>query len=268
MPKKIENWKLGTDPEVLLMNKDTKEVESAIGIVGGTKYEPMDIGEGCALQEDNVMCEFCVPPTNNVEDMWKSIQYVLNYINEKLASKNLVYLIKPSAFFKKEQLDNFQAQQFGCEPDFNFWTLMMNEPAMASPDLLLRSAGGHVHLGYDNPNMDTNIEILRAMDLFLGVPSILMDNDTERRKLYGNAGCFREKPYGVEYRVLSNFWIASKENVQWVFDAVTDAIDFVNNNQTIDEDTAKEIQECINTANKELAEKIVEKFKLKTLVLV
>ena len=34
------------------------------------------------------------------------------------------------------------------------------------------------------------------MDLFLGVPSILIDPDTERRKMYGKAGDYRLKEYG------------------------------------------------------------------------
>jgi hypothetical protein len=38
-----------------------------------------------------------------------------------------------------------------------------------------------------------------------------------RRELYGKAGAFRPKPYGVEYRVLSNRWLNSEALIRWVY---------------------------------------------------
>lgn len=55
-------------------------------------------------------------------------------------------------------------------------------------------------------NYETLIPLL---DLFVGIPSVLLDDpkqQRERRKVYGRAGEFRLTPYGIEYRVLSNFW--------------------------------------------------------------
>ena len=40
---------------------------------------------------------------------------------------------------------------------------------------------------------------------------------TERRNLYGKAGCFRLTPYGVEYRVLSGYFLKTKALEEWVF---------------------------------------------------
>jgi hypothetical protein len=45
------------------------------------------------------------------------------------------------------------------------------------------------------------------LDLRLAVPSLIWDKDKKRRLLYGKAGCFRPKPYGMEYRTLSNAWL-------------------------------------------------------------
>jgi len=56
------------------------------------------------------------------------------------------------------------------------------------------------------------------MDLYLGVPSVLMDKGELRKQLYGKAGAYRMKPYGVEYRTLSNFWIFSDTTIGWVWD--------------------------------------------------
>ena len=47
---------------------------------------------------------------------------------------------------------------------------------------------------------------------------MLLDDGAKRRELYGKAGAYRVKPYGVEYRVLSNFWLKSPALMQWVYD--------------------------------------------------
>jgi hypothetical protein len=60
----------------------------------------------------------------------------------------------------------------------------------------------------------------KQLDWSLGLGSMLFDNNPaakKRRSLYGAAGCFRPKSYGVEYRTLSNSWLASKELMEWVF---------------------------------------------------
>ncbi|OYV41139.1 MAG: hypothetical protein B7Z80_02685 [Rhodospirillales bacterium 20-64-7] len=58
------------------------------------------------------------------------------------------------------------------------------------------------------------------MDYFLGIHSLLWDKDGTRRKLYGKAGAFRPKPYGMEYRVLSNRWLDSPDLTRWVYNTV------------------------------------------------
>lgn len=100
--------------------------------------------------------------------------------------------------------------------------------------------------------MNSN-HIIAHLDLFLGVPSILLDKDTERRKMYGKAGAFRSKPYGVEYRVLSNFWIANEELVTWCFNNVKAAIDFIDSGKEIDANDYDKIVAAINKSDKELA---------------
>ena len=46
--------------------------------------------------------------------------------------------------------------------------------------------------------------------------------------MYGKAGAYRLKSFGVEYRTLSNFWIFDERNIQWVYDGVQAAVDLVN----------------------------------------
>ena len=47
-------------------------------------------------------------------------------------------------------------------------------------------------------------------DLYIMLPALRHDSSNERRELYGQAGRFRPKPYGIEYRTPSNFWTSKK----------------------------------------------------------
>jgi hypothetical protein len=46
---------------------------------------------------------------------------------------------------------------------------------------------------------------------------MFVDFDDRRRQLYGKAGAYRPKPYGMEYRVLSNVWLKNKSLQRWVY---------------------------------------------------
>lgn len=119
----------------------------------------------------------------------------------------------------------------------------------------------HFHIGYDDHNRETSIELIRTLDLFLGVPSILIDKDDRRRELYGKAGCFRFTAYGLEYRVMSGYFIDTPELIDWCFTQITKAIDFLNEGGSVEKDASK-IVEAINDNNKTLAQELVKKYKI------
>ena len=81
-----------------------------------------------------------------------------------------------------------------CDPDLSVWTLKINNPKQYESNL--RACGGHISVGYDNPDEMTSFNLIKAMDLFLAVPSVLLDSDTKRRELYGKAGAMRLKSFG------------------------------------------------------------------------
>jgi hypothetical protein len=249
----------GADPEVFLRTDDEYEDPVvSIGLIGGTKSEPRSLGNGYALQEDNVTVEFNIPPASNVTQFKASIQYVLGFLKQELSPKNIKLDIVPTMDFPEHMLMHPQAQELGCEPDYNAWTCQVN-PRPVAPETL-RSSGGHLHIGYANPNVETSRKIVKAHDLFLGVASVIYDSDTRRREIYGKAGAHRIKPYGVEYRTLSNFWIKSEELMQWAYEQSEKAIQFVNDGGEINGKWAKAIQKCINTGDKELLGLIDTKF--------
>lgn len=247
---------LGADPELFLVDPSTGKFISSIGLIGGSKEQPMSIGEGCAVQEDNVAVEFNIPPCNSADEFVKYINYNLSYLTDKAKNMGLELYIKPSVRFDDEQLDNPAAQQFGCEPDFNAWTELPN-PRPKCDDANLRSAGGHIHIGCEK---EEAIPIVKAMDLFVGCPLLAYDDDDRRRLLYGKAGAFRYKPYGVEYRTASNVWISSEQLIRWVWSQTHRAVDWVKQGNTFSRESGKMIQECINTNNIALLRVLEEEF--------
>lgn len=260
MSKLITNVTLGCDPEMFLFSPEKNKFVPVCGLVGGTKEEPLPITEeGHAIQEDNVMLEYCIPPCKIREDYIENIEFTKTYIDETvLKPMGLISKCVASARFNIEDLRTDQAKLFGCSESYNAWTTEINK--VNSDDLTLRTAGGHIHVGYDNPNALVSINLIKAMDLFLGVPSILLDTDTERRKMYGKAGEYRLKSYGVEHRTLSTFWTSNKTLMEWVWDSTMAAIEFVNSGGIIT--NPDDIIRCINNSDKELAKEIIDDYRL------
>lgn len=248
--------RVGADPELFVVDAVGHYV-SAIGMIGGTKHNPRQIRkDGCAVQEDNVACEFNIPPSNEVDKFIEAINFNLNYLTDLVKSKGLKLSITASAEFSPEQLKHPKAQEFGCEPDFNCWTMRPNNSPKCD-NKQLRSSGGHIHVEHNGPAF----LMARCLDLFLGVPSISIDKDKRRRELYGKAGACRPKPYGVEYRTLSNFWLQSNELKKWVFNQTQRAHQFMidHSGEWLD-DNAERIQKCINTSDKRLMKSLMAEY--------
>jgi hypothetical protein len=249
-------FRCGADPEVFLQNNAGKPT-SVIGLIKADKWNPMqipDMPKGFTLQEDNVSLEYGIPPAASAQEFIGSINAVmqksLDYLPELTFSK-LSCIV-----FPEDQMDHPLAHIFGCEPDYDAWAEKENRKP-EPPHPFMRSAGGHVHIETDQDP----INVIRKVDLFLGVPSVLMDSGEDRKKLYGKSGAHRVKPYGVEYRVLSNFWIFEPRLIQWVWDSVERAL-----SSNIDVSLyADRIQDAINNNNKEVAQQLVDELGLEVI---
>lgn len=209
---------VGSDPE-LFLEDSTGKIVSAIGKIGGTKKKPRpvkELGRGFAVQEDNVLVEYNTPPVTSIESWQTAHNVMIDYLTTLVGKHNLKLNFKASHSMPEDEMNNPKAWIFGCDPDFDVWALRMN-PKPTAKDKFLRSAGGHIHIGYTNPTPAISIQIVRALDYFVGAWLAKLDPDTKRRELYGKAGACRFKPYGVEYRTPSNFWLTSPALTQEVF---------------------------------------------------
>ena len=266
LTKATQKHFIGTDPEVFLVNNDGKMI-SSIDLIGGSKEFPRPIDdEGSAVQEDNVAVEYNIAPCQDVESFIARNRKVLQYLSGLVASQGLSLSIKPSAVFDKDQLSDPRAKVFGCEPDFNAWKGGSINPRPNAKNKSLRSAGGHIHVGFNGENLDPNL-VIKAMDLFIGVGMMKYDDDKDRRQLYGKAGACRYKSYGVEYRTPSNAWLQSDETIRYVWQQQERALEFVRSGEaekllTDDGDLGARIQECINESNMDLYKELAEEFQL------
>lgn len=251
---------LGADPEIFLVNETGKFI-SSVGLIGGSKDFPMPIDdEGNAVQEDNVTVEFNIPPCRSAEAFIQHINKNKEWIKAKAQSLGLHMSIRPSARFEEDQLSTEAAQTFGCEPDYNAWRGGMENDRPYSDDAQLRSCGGHIHIALEDS--DDPLLVIQCMDLFVGCMMLEFDDDVDRRELYGKAGSFRKKSYGVEYRTASNRWIESDERIQWAWDQTDKAVEFARRGVQFTGQQGRKIQDCINNSDRQLLEELKQEFQL------
>lgn len=260
----ILNITVGSDPELFIINKKTNKVVSSIGLIPGEKgnpYRTKDMPEGFGLEIDNILAEFNIPACVTKQEFVDSMNYMKNYIRKYIQQKNpdLDILCKASMIVDSDQLQSDEAKLFGCSVDYNAYTEEPN-PKPNGESTNLRSAGCHIHIGYDNNNIDTSLKLIKYLDMYLGIPSVLKDPDTKRRNLYGKAGCFRLTSYGCEYRVLSSYFIKDDETISWVWDRVFKAINAYNEEKELI--SSDLVQETINKSNIELAKELIKNYNI------
>lgn len=258
-----EKVTVGTDCELFIFDPVQKVYISSVGKVGGMKGSPIPIGNDCGLEEDNVAVEFTVPSVKLIggtDSMVANVEHCINTI-KAMFPQSFEVAVAASAIFTKEELDSDQARLFGCDPDFNAWNHGAQNPRPKSKNKFLRSAGGHIHIGYPEPDGDVSIELIKILDLFVSVPAVLADSDNMRRELYGKAGCFRHKHYGFEYRTPSNFWVKSPDMISWLFRTLSDAVDFYNAGSNFDDDVSKVVH-VINSSDAVGARELCEKYRI------
>lgn len=223
------NFTIGGDPEFIISDKNDNIV-SAIDVVKGTRNKRIKINKN-EYYYDNVLAECTILPSNNKEE------FIFNVKNSIDTYKKLIYPYKitdlSSNYFSKKDLLHKDARKSGCSVEYCAYSLETISSKKINKILNstnLRTAGGHIHLGTDlGKNHESCVMLVRMLDLFLGFASLLIDNNiqsVERRKIFGQAGRYRQPKYGIEYRTLSNFWLFNDKLVGVIYDICEFTIDF------------------------------------------
>lgn len=219
---------IGADPELFVKDKKTGLFVSGHDLIPGDKQNPHPVPNG-AVQVDGLALEFNIDPAESYEQFQGNLDSVKNTLGSMIGDRE--FLQDASVMFDEEFAKDIPPfhMMLGCEADYNGWTLEENVPATGQE--MMRTAGGHVHLGgfpTDSPFGGEHYELCgrlaRIMDETLGMYSVLWDKDDKRRSMYGQAGCFRPKSYGMEYRTMSNSWIFQPKLVKFVYEGAMEAV--------------------------------------------
>lgn len=264
---------IGSDPEVFV-KRNGKGI-SAHGFIPGDKANPHKTSNG-AVQVDGMALEFNTDPVpvGDFEafnaNVLKTIKDLSTFLKERAAKDNTVYnlCIEPVMDFDLEYIESQpeEAKELGCDPDFNAYT---GEPnPMPKGDRPFRTGAGHIHIGWgadipvDNPDhLEICCNFIKTMDATVGMFMAFIDRDPRRRELYGKAGAFRPKSYGVEYRTPSNLWIRNRERRQVIHYLTNQAISYQKSGMTCEQFTCnsqEEIRRIIDEGDWEKAGEVVD----------
>ena len=209
-------FKFGADPELFVLDMTTNKYISGHGLIKGDKENPFPVDLG-AVQVDGMALEFNIEPATNAREFSRNINIVREQMARMLPN-HYALMDVPAIEFQKDSWDSTPDEDkvLGCTPDYNAWKGGVANVIEDRGDSRLRTASGHIHIGWgsgysntDPAHLELCMEVVRQLDASVGLASLEWDPDTKRREMYGKAGAFRPKPYGVEYRVLSNRWLIS-----------------------------------------------------------
>ncbi len=254
---------IGADPELFLFDKNNKAV-SAHGLVQGTKEEPFLVKDG-AIQVDGTALEFNIDPTplayGNVNEFNRKIVSVMKTLKDTVTEKDktLKFNLPSTQDYDPEYIKTIPetALELGCNPDMNAYTLEEN-PRPEGEAVNFRTASGHIHIGWGSDIPVDNADHIRIcadfvkmMDMTVGLYMTIIDPDQRRRQLYGKAGAFRPKPYGVEYRTPSNVWLTDKSRRRTIFGLCSMAVNLMKMGRPMDYwcKKADEVEGIINNGD-------------------
>lgn len=229
--------KIGADPELFIRNKKDGKLISADGLFEGTKENPYPVYCG-AVQVDGMAAEYNIIPASNRNMFIAHNVIVLNELRKIIKRNNptldFEFVFNPVADFGAEYIaeQREEARRLGCTPDFNAYNGGIPNPT-PDAEMPFRTASGHVHLGWgkdydinDPEHIEACCMMVKQLDCFLmGSLTIEGKDGKRRRELYGKAGAFRPKSYGVEYRVPSNTWLSNTAYMSKIFLNAKDAFD-------------------------------------------
>lgn len=268
---KIENLTVGSDPEMLVRDRQTKQIVSAIPLVPEGKEVPRDLGDGFKVLHDNVLLEFNIPPCMSQKDFVDNLREGFKRISAVIGNKYEL-VAQASHTYEAKFCKHFDATLFGCQPEYCAWERRICKPPSCTNTF--RSAGAHIHIGRtDFKEADTDflmrapskMEVIKMMDIHVGLVLTLIDQDPTshaRKQLYGKAGRHRPTPYGVEWRTASNFWLRSPELARLIYDLTEFTVHKTIEGgfeQIIEALGAENVQAAINNNQRDLARQLLNK---------
>ncbi len=265
---------LGSDPELLMFDKEKKKIVSSIPILKRDKHNPIQLAGGVKLYADNVLAEIAHPPVQSSEEAVSMFKMIFASVREHLGSRYSL-VAQAAHVYGQEELgertinhlgeEDNPAWATGCNPNNDAYMEREN-PKVDFRDGL-RTGSFHIHLGHEKlVTMDDKAAAVKLLDIMVGCPSVIFDKDPtglQRRRYYGRAGEFRSTPYGIEWRVLGNYPLRTPDMTKLVFDLVAHAAAHIEAGTVKDVLSIKNIQSqaqsAINSGEDTVARKVMER---------
>ncbi|MCI0564268.1 MAG: hypothetical protein MN733_37820 [Nitrososphaera sp.] len=252
---------IGADPELFVKDAFGTNI-SGHDLIPGTKRRPYQVDRG-AVQVDGTALEFNIDPAKTEDEFVQNVKRVMDQLRAMIPG-HMSLDLSAVARYEADYFHNLPdaVKAMGCDPDFDAYSgVEIEHRGHHEP---MRTASGHIHIGWtrdEDPFKARHYQscrtLVRELDLWLGLPSVIFDKESgPRRAMYGKAGSFRPKPYGCEYRVLSNKWLQSEELMRWVYGQTHKAFDFLMSGQRALQHSINpdKIREIINNSDTVLAE--------------
>lgn len=243
----------GADPEIFV--KKNGVPVSAHGLVSGTKQSPLATATG-AVQVDGMALEFNINPSPARDFDLFNLNIVTTIRDLRQMVPGYSFNLSPVQEFSEEYLaaQPDEAKELGCDPDFNAYTGLANPRPDGTRNF--RTGAGHVHIGWGADIPIENAEhfeicssFVKMLDVTVGFFMTYIDRDPRRRELYGSAGAFRPKSYGVEYRTPSNVWLTNKDRRRMMWSMMNLAITAKRNGFSAEKATGLTEQQIVDIIN-------------------
>lgn len=262
---------LGSDPEFFIRDKGKKSVRGSEEFIQGRGIKLYDWESSPTIVRDGVQVEINPQPSTCREGHFGSISGNILRLHEMVEQGNSEIAFEARAFVAPESFEKLSkdSKMSGCNPVDNAHGI--KAPKQEMEKSRLRCAGGHVHVGGDSVDKAVRRlgaeSVVKMMDIVAGNTLVMVDQfpgSKERRRYYGKAGEYRVKPYGLEYRVPSNFWLRDYRLYGLTFGLVRLAVGICNSNvysDILDRIDMKDVVKAINSNDPVLAKKNFDKIK-------
>lgn len=234
-PRKLT---IGTDVEVGLYHRPSAQY------IPATKMNcPAEKGAALPIRingkwlgtyhRDNILVEYQSKPCRSAKTLYDNVKAIstalnrhyTNLIDARLVTTPVVRYGNPAMLALDE------AQEMGCDRDFDAYTGEKQEAADPADMGPYRVCSGHWHIGgIEDLTDEQKWLVCQWLDLTLTLPTLVNEGLSQqyalmRRWWYGQAGRFRYKPYGIEYRTPSNYWTTwGLNSMTKAFQTTTEAV--------------------------------------------
>lgn len=222
-----EKVTLGTDIEAFIIDKKTGVEVTPLVIFPQDSPQKLILDGVGIIERDGYAIEFQPNASVEVKEVKENLRKLIHFFYKEfsqytLSTKHIVHVDLKAL----QDMEDWPSLVFGCKPDYNARSKKLNDPNKKVSALVetARTAGCHIHIGIPgwNPKGEDRgeyvfyspenkewaekaVNLLKWIDLFVGLKSVVYDIPSDRRNVYGKSGDFRFTAHGIEYRTLSNF---------------------------------------------------------------